>query len=294
MKTLLISILQTFSRTREFIYLFRKRKTLRERKEMKFLSMILSGQGFMIDNYCAMDAQKFKDSLANVIKYLRKDGLGRHLNIIDVGANLGLFTVAFSQFENVDVFAYEPFPESFAYLKENVERNQLKNVAIYNYGLFDENITKSIGSPKLDAHRNRLTRLLKYFDKEETGCKSMYHSTDVESINVQCKRADECRELNTLDSIDIVKIDVEGAELNVLRGFEDLLKRHKPVLRVEFNPVSFKSSGIDPGDIIRFLLAIGYTHVAIDHNAPDWINRVQQLNSYVYPNKGYDLVFLSL
>lgn len=55
-----------------------------------------------------------------------------------------------------------------------------------------------------------------------------------------------------------VKIDVEGAELNVLKGMRQALARDMPDLLVEVHPAQMKSFGFSVGDLIRFLSETGY------------------------------------
>ena len=72
------------------------------------------------------------------------------------------------------------------------------------------------------------------------------------------KKGDECSFLTEKESIDLIKIDVEGAELEVLKGLEKTIKKHHPLLKIEFKPAACSAANITFQDIWDYLVELGY------------------------------------
>ena len=124
--------------------------------------------------------------------------------IIDCGANMGLSVLYFSQnYPNHQIIAFEPDPEIFSILKENVATFNLKNVTIYQKAVWDK------------------VEVLTFFADGKMGgrLKNSYkHAKPIEIETVPL--ADFINE-----DVDFLKIDIEGAEGVVLNGFKDILHK---------------------------------------------------------------------
>jgi len=116
--------------------------------------------------------------------------------IIDVGANIGYYTVLMAKFVK-KVYAFEPEKEAFEILKKNIKENNLKNVVLFN---------KAVGS-------KRGSKFLKT-DSENFG-----NSRIVTSNTKQVTRIVRLDEV-IKEKVDLIKIDVQGYELEVLKGME--------------------------------------------------------------------------
>lgn len=152
--------------------------------------------------------------------------------VFDVGANIGDYSIAVNSIfgERAQVYCFEPSKETFALLKENL-RNY-KNTKLYNLGLGQEN-----------------TQTILYSDKKGSGLASLYnrkleyHGIIMgERENVAIRRLDDfCRE-NNIEHIHFLKMDVEGNELNVLRGAEGMIKsRAVDYIQFEFGGCNIDS-----------------------------------------------------
>lgn len=144
--------------------------------------------------------------------------------VIDVGANIGLYTKRFSELVGKDgcVIAFEPVPETFALLTSNVYRFRFANVTLMNAALSDDSAFSRMSMPTFD-----------------TGLKNFYQAhlvrdgeRQTEAFRVMALRLDS---LHIPQRVALVKIDVEGHEASVLRGMADLLQRDRPTLIVETN-----------------------------------------------------------
>lgn len=170
--------------------------------------------------------------------------LGRALRpgsvCLDIGANVGVVTVFLARHcEGGSVHSFEPSATTFAYLTANVAANHLTNVVAHQLGVYDQTSTQH-----LSVHPTHPGGAF----VSETGIREGAGETiDVVAL-------DDWFLTSGLDRIDVVKIDVEGAELRVLRGGAQLLRRFRPVLIVECNPVPLRRfQDASPADMIELL-----------------------------------------
>jgi FkbM family methyltransferase len=142
--------------------------------------------------------------------------------VVDVGAFIGTHTLAFAKHvgHGGQVYAFEPHPVAFGLLRLNVEQNDLSNVKLFNVALSDYTGT-------INLHKSNLA------DTDSPGSFSLLTEVDVaaESSGVAV-------DIMTLDQFDIdrchlMKVDVEGMELNVLKGSAKTLRRFRPLVFAE-------------------------------------------------------------
>lgn len=83
-------------------------------------------------------------------------------------------------------------------------------------------------------------------------------------IHVEVKVFDEWRLEEMIGNVDLIKIDVEGAELNVLRGMKSTLQNYHPGILVEVHPQQLESFGFSSSAVIEFLSEFGYQIEPVD------------------------------
>ena len=83
--------------------------------------------------------------------FIKKQGSFKNigLNIFDIGANIGIYSIGYSQIPKSKIFSFEPFPETYNYLCKNISINKKVNINAFNFGLFDKNKSLTMGVPKL-------------------------------------------------------------------------------------------------------------------------------------------------
>ena len=140
---------------------------------------------------------------------------------LDIGANYGVFTKLFSEVVGAhgSVLAFEPVPETFRTLKAGVKRFQLDNVRVINQAVSDH-----VGSASMTIPPN------------SDGAGDCLYQARIDTASSSAN-AFEVRTL-TIDSlqltrVDFIKIDVEGHELEVLRGGRATIDEYHPALLVE-------------------------------------------------------------
>ena len=145
-----------------------------------------------------------------------KEVLKRGMNVIDAGANIGVYTVLAAEKvgKNGKVITVEPEPKNYKQLIENINLNGFKNVIPKNIALADHE-----GFKKL------------YLSSSFVGHSLILREDKDSYIEVLVKTIDKLVEELDIKKIDIIKIDTEGTEISVLRGAEKTLKNN-PNMRI--------------------------------------------------------------
>ena len=131
------------------------------------------------------------------------------MNIVDIGANIGAYTVLAAEKvgENGKVIAVEPEPQNYNQLLENMRLNNFKNVIPQNIALTD--------------HQGQEKLYLSF----SPGSHSLFLPENKNSyIEISVKTVDSLLEELNLKKVDVIKIDTEGAEIPILKGAEKTLK----------------------------------------------------------------------
>ena len=209
---------------------------------------------------------------------LMKRFLSRDQTIIDVGANVGYLTRFFARSTGPGgrVFAFEPNPLVFPLLQRNV--SQFKQVSVYNIGL-------SIAAAELPLFFAGSDHSVASFAREYPLTHVFYQRNScLDSIGAKLAAGDEFLAKIDISRIDILKIDVEGWELNVLNGLERTIGASpSPIIFCEFNPSAQECAGRRKTELLNWFLdrrfQIAY---ASNHDLPpipqssvnDFISRV--------------------
>ncbi|MCU1376264.1 MAG: hypothetical protein JWO68_3550 [Actinomycetia bacterium] len=145
---------------------------------------------------------------------------------LDIGANIGVVAVFLGRHcPDGVVHAFEPGQETGRYLAANIAANGLENVVVHPLGLYDQDGTL----------------VLNYNEHHPGGAFiSDTEATDGDQESIAVRTLDSWAAEVGLDRLDVVKMDVEGAELRVLAGAVDTLRRFRPKLILECNPVPLR------------------------------------------------------
>lgn len=175
-------------------------------------------------------------------------------NFFDIGANHGYYTVKIGQLlKNCSVYSFEPFSGNRVRLEENINLNNLYNCTILDYALAD----------KIED------RKIFYSGDKNSGSSSLIPMFDNNNVyeDINCTTFDQFVSTLSINENDInmFKIDVEGFELNVLRGMNKFLKEHQCIVFVEHNTTTLNANNVCVKDIVSFMENNGYTAYDIQH-----------------------------
>jgi FkbM family methyltransferase len=164
--------------------------------------------------------------------------------VIDVGANIGYYTLLAASRVGPSgrVLAFEPSAANCALLKASLRANGFTNVSVYNQAAADAN--------------GRLA-----FDMDDSNG-GVSRALSPGRTLVEAVALDQC--LAAEPRVDLIKLDVEGAEGLVLRGMRQLVRRHRPVLFTEFSPAGLAAiSGLSGEAYLGELRGLGYELFAL-------------------------------
>ncbi|MHB8915682.1 MAG: FkbM family methyltransferase [Thiobacillus sp.] len=180
--------------------------------------------------------------------------VNRYLNpgdkAMDVGANVGIFSVVMGATVGNEgrVFSFEPVAENVLRLEKNLRKNALENVQIFPVALGASNGHMTLRMATDPAYPS--------LHEVQGGFGS---GTDV---SIEVRALDDVWEELGFPEIAFVKIDVEGAEMDVLRGAASFLATCRPTLLVEANSVGELAS------LRAQLCNIGYRHIQQEGFSP--------------------------
>jgi len=164
----------------------------------------------------------------------------------DIGANIGYFSLlAATALKNTgQVVAFEPGQGAYGRLLENIALNPYRNLLTYNLAVTDREgeATLYLAPGMAD------------------GCASLYGAGSQSQGRESCRTVslDGFATSQGLPGPDFIKIDVEGAELPVLRGAREILASFQPLLLVELKEGPLAAAGTDKREIQELLAGYGY------------------------------------
>ena len=186
----------------------------------------------------------YSDAEPGVEKVLREN-LSIGDTFVDIGAYIGFYSILARNIvgDSGKVIAFEPNPESYEMLKKNFELNGYKNCIAENIALFDEDGFFSLFTAKRGISSSSLFKV--------EGIHSGQHFTvKATTFDKYCKNHDIVPNL--------VKIDVEGAEYNVLLGAQEVISLYRPKLLIEIHPQHLETAGHSLQEFFGFLEQQGY------------------------------------
>ena len=165
--------------------------------------------------------------------------------IIDVGGHAGRHSNIFlNDIKCKFLYVFEPLPNAFSNLENKY--SSCDNVKAYNFALGDRT-----GKSEFVINHAAL---------EESGIKERVYNNpetkNLELIEVDLLRLDDFSFKS--NKIDYIKIDIEGGEIDCIRGAKSTLKKYKPVLSIEYGYPSYSAYGYKSEDLYNELNSLGY------------------------------------
>lgn len=167
-------------------------------------------------------------------------------NFLDAGANIGNHSLHVAQhLKNGTVIAFEPSPKTFEQLNSNIALNNFSNIIAVQKALSDK--------------KQKVTLYLS--KAENIGSTGLSASDEFsgETVSVNTITGDEWLQQNFQNRIAGIKIDVEGHELEVLKGLQQMIERDMPFLMIEILESTLERFKHTPKEIYQSLFALNYS-----------------------------------
>lgn len=191
----------------------------------------------------------YSREIVHVLNRILREGM----IVVDVGANIGEITMIASKRVGSEgrVLAFEPVARNLFELNKNISYNTLRNILVIDSGLSDR-----VGEAHIYHSCGQGAE-----NDEHFGLNSIYKGSG-EGIPIQSislTTLDIFIRANPQHRIDLIKIDIEGAELACLRGAERTIQAFRPYLIIEVQKTSSAAGGYNQGEILNFLSPLGYS-----------------------------------
>lgn len=190
-----------------------------------------------------------EENIETIIKLVSKNSF-----YIDIGANIGLMAIPI--LKNIDactVISFEPSPNSASYLKRTLNKSIFKD----RWHLIEKAVGSEAGNLEF------------CFSRQELGAYDGFRHTDrmpmsgktivpVTTIDLEWLKQEKPK-------VSVIKIDVEGAEMEVLKGSIECIKQEKPSILVEWNIKNLQAYDCSPDELINFADLYEYKIYSIPH-----------------------------
>ncbi len=193
--------------------------------------------------------------------------------IMDIGANLGWFTCIGAVLSEGMTYSFEMDEDNVRRLRSNVKLNdQEESVCVERLAV--SNHTAGSSYSKLPGEAGSGYRLSSTQEDGNATCIEVPSTT----VDVYCR--------DQVEKLDLIKVDVEGAELKVLEGAQNTLQQFRPDLLLEVHPVRMHENEESAHTILRLLVENGYTvRQLVDHRGDPKGGKLQQIEYPFAPSK---------
>lgn len=189
--------------------------------------------------------------------------------VLDIGANTGYYSIIAAK-RSRHTYAFEPGSSNRKKLEENIQLNKLVNITVLPYAVSDK-------QGKAELH---------IAGDDNTGMNSLEQTGNFsgrkEVVNITT--IDYWVTENRIAGIGLVKIDVEGSEMKVLKGMQAVIEEHKPVFFMEVIGQLLMQSGHSVNEVYDFLFSKGYNAYGII--------KPLRLKRITTPKEGDSIVFV--
>jgi FkbM family methyltransferase len=188
------------------------------------------------------DSDIVVETILNDEYRLRKVDISNYKTILDIGAHIGTFSLqTAANLKKAKIYCYEALPENYNLLKYNVALNKLKNIFCFNLA-----VCNSEGQVNF------------FVSESNRGGHSLYSNDSCKQIKVKTTTLEKIFKSNNIETIDLLKMDCEGAEYDILLNTPlKYLKKIKSIVMEQHMTPSILQR-YDPKSIERKLKQAGF------------------------------------
>lgn len=213
------------------------------RSRSQQIELILDPRDQHLVPYTLMNFRAYESEETQFLKSITQAGW----TILDIGANCGWYSLILAkQYPTASIHAFEPIPHTYDILSRNIAHNGCINIHAHMLGL-----------------SNKEGRLEFLYTPSCSGATSLIHAGQpapqeaLQRITCPTSTLDLfCGKNNLIPQL--IKCDVEGAELMVLQGGKETIATHTPILLIELLRKWAKKFGYHPNDVLDLLSRYGY------------------------------------
>lgn len=192
----------------------------------------------------------------------------------DIGANVGVYSLlAAKRLSAGKVHAFEPSSIHCKKFQENMDLNGFQNVLLNQLALSTGYSEKKLYVPT--GKNTGMASLYKYQDSYK----------EVEEEDVYATSLDGYVQANSVGRVDLIKIDVEGAESEVLKGSLEVLGHYRPTVMMEADCTHLARAGRTPSQLIDFWKELGYAVYRIGSSAE--LTRIESSSDFLQSQNIY-------
>jgi FkbM family methyltransferase len=170
---------------------------------------------------------------------------------VDVGAHIGYYSLKAASLvgPHGHILSVEPNPQTLPKLRGNIAASDASAVSVWPVACAaSESTLQFYAAPESNTGESSLSRE----NASQEGTAAVSYSVPARPLDAIVKEA-------KLDRVDVIKIDVEGAEFEVLKGASQTLALYHPVLIIELVDHQLKAMGTSVAEVTQFLISHGYT-----------------------------------
>ena len=177
------------------------------------------------------------------------------MTVVDAGANAGLYSLFASRRVGPagEVWAFEPSERDFTRLQQNLELNNLTNVRVFRVALANCNGEAELAVAGCE-HEGQNT----------LGSFAYDAATLLQKERVSLGKLDDLAAEQHLSRVDLIKVDVEGAEFRVFEGAQTILEKMRPMLLFELSQKALNNQGASSEDLLALLRSFDYRIYTFD------------------------------
>jgi len=254
------SILQRFRYTKIYrapMWLYKRMcfKNLNPKKKIQ-VNMRMGHKIKLIPTEQYLKAVVYSGQYHDQSVFIVKNFIKENSTIIDIGANIGLYTCAYAQYFkklNLNIFAIEAVKNNFDLMSENIKLNNFQNIKFHHTALGKEEGLLEFNLPSEDFTGNVVGSNV---EKDSLGFE---HKESVKMITL-----DQYAKENNITKCDFIKIDIEGAEFFTFLGGKNFINATRPVIQAEYNQEWSNNIGISLKDYLNFFHELDYIS-ALEH-----------------------------